>query len=454
MKKVRVGSGSGYWGDALDPAVELAAKGNVDYLGFDHLAELTMALLHRMKQKDPNRGYIPDLVPWMKALLPVCKENNVKMITNAGGANPLAGADAVIALAQKMGIGNLKLGVVTGDDLTDKLDEIRAKGIKLTNLDTGEEDIDRVKDKIVAAYAYMGAEGIIDALAQGCDHVITGRVSDNALYIGPLMHEFGWDFSDKYRDKLGAAVTVGHIVECGGTCSGGISNLWKTSPDNWKIGFPIAEMDENGDTIISKVDGSGGVINQWTIKEHLVYEVMDPNNYIMPDGIADFTAPRLEEIGKDKVRVTNMKGKGRPDMLKVCIGVDEGYVSEAVVYWPWPDAYEKAKKGEEIIRGRFEHLGIKPDELRFDYIGVNMLHGLTAPEPTYELNEVGLRIAVKAKTREVADEVRREATHLWTIGPLGASVGVPFQPRKTIGLWPTLVPREFVIPKLTIKEVK
>ncbi len=454
MKKIRIGCGSGYWGDALDPAIELAEKGDVQYLGFDHLAELTMCLLHKQKQKDPTKGYIPDITGHFKALLPACQKNGIKMITDAGGANPHAAADAVAALASDMGYKGMKLGVVTGDDLTDKLDEIRAAGVKLTNTDTGEEDIDRVKDKIVAAYAYMGCDAIVDALDQGCDHVIAGRVSDVSLYVAPMMHEFGWDFSDKYIDKLGAAVNTGHIAECGCPCTGGISNLWKISPDNHKIGFPIIEMDENGEAIITKVPGSGGIVNEWTVKEHLVYEVMDPRNYIMPDGIADFSTLKLHDLGNDRVKITNMTGKGRPDMLKVCIGVEEGFIAEGTLLFPWPEAYGKAKKAEEIMRKRIDLLGIELEELRFDYIGVNTLAGRAAPEPNYDMNECGLRIAAKAKTFAAADAVRRAVTHIWTFGPIGTSCGVPTKTRKVVGLWPTLVPREFVVPKLEIKEVK
>ena len=454
MKKIRIGCGSGYWGDALDPAIELAEKGDVQYLGFDHLAELTMCLLHKQKQKDPTKGYIPDITGHFKALLPACQKNGIKMITDAGGANPHAAADAVAALASDMGYKGMKLGVVTSDDLTDKLDEIRAAGVKLTNTDTGEEDIDRVKDKIVAAYAYMGCDAIVDALDQGCDHVIAGRVSDVSLYVAPMMHEFGWDFSDKYINKLGAAVNTGHIAECGCPCTGGISNLWKISPDNHKIGFPIIEMDENGEAIITKVPGSGGIVNEWTVKEHLVYEVMDPRNYIMPDGIADFSTLKLHDLGNDRVKITNMTGKGRPDMLKVCIGVEEGFIAEGTLLFPWPEAYGKAKKAEEIMRKRIDMLGIELEELRFDYIGVNTLAGRAAPEPTYDMNECGLRIAAKAKTFAAADAVRRAVTHIWTFGPIGTSCGVPTKTRKVVGLWPTLVPREFVVHKLEIKEVK
>ena len=456
MKKVRIGCGSGYWGDALDPAVELAEKGNLDYLGFDHLAELTMAILARQKAKDPTKGFIPDVIPWFDKLLPICEKNGIKMISNGGGSNPEAAGDAIVELCEKHGLTGKKIGVVTGDDLTDRLDEILAAGVKLTNMDTGDDNFAAVRDKVVGAYAYMGCEGIVEALDQGCDHVVTGRVSDTSVYVGPLMHEFGWDFSPKYYDKLGAAVNMSHIIECGTPCCGGNCNLWKVVPDAYRMGFPLIEMDENGDAIVTKVPGSGGMINEWTVKEHLVYEVMDPSNYIMPDGIADFTKLKLQDLGNDTVRVTNMKGKGRPDMLKVCIGLEEGFATEAMMIYPWPEAYEKAQRASELFKKRLEYLGVKPTEILIDYIGVNTLAGQAAAKPDPNINEVGLRIAVKTKTYAEADIVRRAVTPMWTMGPQGAACGLPSasKPHKVIGLWPTLVPREFVQSKLTIKEVK
>ncbi len=454
MKRVRIGCGSGYWGDDIEPGLEIARTGDVKYLGFDYLAELTMSILRRQMLKDPSKGWVPDIVPHWKKFLPITQEKGIHMICNAGGSNPMGAANAIEELCKEMDIHNMKIGLVTGDDLSDKVDEIRAAGVKLTNTDTGEEDIDRVKDKIVGVYAYAGAEGIIDALDQGCDHVIAGRVSDISLYVGPLMHEFGWDFSGKYDDKIGAAINCGHIVECGSPCTGGNSNLWASSPENWHIGFPIIDMDENGDAIITKPEGTGGMVNQWTIKEHLTYEVIDPNNYIMPDGIADFTKVHLEEVGKDKVQLTNMKGKGRPENLKVCIGVEEGFMSESMLIYPWPNAYEKAQKAEELVRKRLDYLGVKPLELRFDYIGVNCLHGSVATAPDPDINEVGLRIVAKTNTYAEADLIKRNTTHLWTYGPMGAACGVNARPRKVIGLWPTLVPREFVKPQLEIKEIK
>ena len=453
MKKVRLGAGSAYWGDMLEPAVEVAKHGNVDYMGFDHLAELTMSILQRMKDKNPKAGYIADIIPWMKELLPVAKANGTKLITNAGGANPEAAADAVIELCQNLGISGLKIGVVTGDDIGDRLQELRDQGWKFQNLDTGEEDIDSISDRIVAAHAYIGAERIIDALAEGCDIVITGRCSDNALFVAPLMYEFGWKFEDPYWDKVGAAITIGHVLECAECATGGLSNMWDKAPNMARIGFPIAEVDEEGNALVTKVDGSGGLVNEWTIKEQLTYEIKDPTRYMMPDGVADFTRLQLEDLGNDQVRLSNMGGLPRPETLKVQIGYRDGFIGEGQILLPWPDAYAKAKRAEEIVRERFKIVGLEADELRFDYMGVNTLHGELSPEPSCDLNEVGLRIVAKTKTIQEADKVRREGTHLWTLGGIGAAFGVPFKPRPVIGLWPTLVPREAVETKLTVREV-
>lgn len=454
MKKVVVGSGSAFWGDMLEPALEMAERSDVQYIGFDHLAELTMAILNRMKTKNPNAGYIPDIVPWMKRLLPLAVPKGIKLITNAGGANPMQGAKEVQKIAKELGFDGLKIGVVLGDDILPYLDDIRSKGWKFKNLDTGEEDIDRIRDKIVAANAYTGADQIIQQLQNGADIIVTGRVSDNALYVGPLMYEFGWDYSEKYTDLIAAAVTVGHIIECSGCVTGGMSNMWKVSERPWDIGFPIAEFYESGEAVITKTPDSGGIVNQWTVKEHLLYEIMDPANYLMPDGIADFSSLQIKEEGRNRVRVTNMRGKPRPDTLKVCIGYRDGFIGEGLVFFPWPDALEKAKFAEEWARKRFEKLGIKFREVRFDYVGVNMLHGEAAPIEDKDFNEVGLRIAARADTWEEAEVVRREATHLWTMGPIGSSFGVPLNVRPVIALWPSLVPREEVREESLMMEVK
>ncbi len=453
MKKVSIGSGSAYWGDLLEPAVEMAEKSDVQYMGFDHLAELTMALLNRMKAKNPQAGYIPDIIPWMKKLLPVSVPRGIKIITNAGGANPVRAAEEVIKVVKDLGIGAMKIGVVYGDDILPYIDEIRGQGWKFKNLDTGEEDIDRIRGSIVAANAYIGADLIMKELKNGADMVITGRVSDNALYVGPLMHEFGWDYADEYVDRIAAAVTVGHIIECSACVTGGMSNMWRVSERPWDIGFPIAEFYENGEAVITKTPGSGGIVNEWTVKEHILYETLDPANYTMPDGIADFTSLQITEEARNRVKVTHMTGKKRPETLKVCIGYRDGFIGEGLAFFPWPDALEKAQWTEKWVRERFKRLGVRFKELRIDYVGVNMLHGEAAPVEDKDYNEVGLRIAAKTETREEAEVVRREATHLWTMGPIGVSFGVPLNVRPVIALWPSLVPREAVKVNSRIMEV-
>lgn len=454
MKRVTIGAGSAFWGDMLEPAVEMAEKSDVQYIGFDHLAELTMAILNRMKAKNPNMGYIPDIIPWARKLLPVTVPKGIKLITNAGGANPVQAALEVQKVVKDLHFDGMKIGVVSGDDILPYIDKIREEGWKFRNVDTGEEDIDRVRQDIVAANAYIGADLIVKELQNKADMIIAGRVSDNALYVGPLMHEFGWDFSGKYVDEIAAAITIGHIIECTAGCTGGISNLWELSERPWQIGYPIVEFYENCEAVITKLPDSGGLVNEWTVKEHLVYETLDPANYMMPDGVADFTALSLEEEGPNRVRVTNMKGQARPDTLKVCIGYRDGFIGEGLIFFPWPDALEKARWSEKWVRERFKDLGVQFEELRIDYIGVNMLHGEAAPIEDKDFNEVGLRIAAKTKTREEAEVVRREATHLWITGPIGASFGVPLNVRPIIALWPSSVPRDAVQIESQIMEVK
>jgi hypothetical protein len=453
MKKVRLGSGSAYWGDLLEPAVELAKRGELDYLGLDHLAELTMAILQRMRAKNPEAGFIPDLVPWTEALLPHTHQNGVKMITNAGGANPEAGGKQVIEVARRLGFSGLKVGTVTGDDVSDKLDRLEREGVEFVNMDTGEVGLERIRGDIVAANAYIGSDGIIEALEEGAEVIVTGRVSDSALYVGPMMHEFGWKFQEPYWNRIGSAITTGHLLECSCFVTGGGSSQWREATEAWQIGFPIAEVNEDGDALITKVPGTGGVVNQWTVKEQLTYEVGDPSRYTMPDGIADFTSLQIEETGEDQVMVRGMSGRPRPDTLKLTIGYRDGFIAEGLLLFSWPDALEKAKRAEEIVRKRLKLLGVEPDEIRFDLLGINTLHGSTAAPVNGELNEVGLRLAAKVATYEEADLVRREATHLWTLGGVGTAFGVPFRPRPVVALWPALIPRDAVDVRVRVETV-
>jgi len=453
LRTVKIGSGGAFWGDALEPAMEMAARSDVQYMGFDFLAELTMSILQRMRVKDPGKGYIPDIVPWAKALLPLAVPRGIGLVANAGGANPEAAGELLAKVASGLGLKGLKIGTVGGDDILDRLDAIRADGWAFRNTDTGEADIDRIRDRIVAANVYVGADHIIAALAEGAKVVVTGRASDNALYVGPIMHEMGWQFREPYWDRIGAAITMGHIVECSCCCTGGMSSQWERVRDTANIGFPIIEMEESGEAVITKLPDTGGCVDEWTVKEHLVYEIGDPKRYLMPDGIADFTTLQVRQEGPDRVRVSGCTGLPRPDTLKVTIGYDDGYIGEGLLLFPWPKALERAQRAEEVIRARFAKIGVAIDELDISYVGVNTLGGYTAPAASGELNEVGLRIAARTRTADDADAVRRECTHLWTLGPVGTAFGVPFKPRKVVSLWPTLVPRELVATHLTMKEV-
>jgi len=453
MKKtVRIGSGAGFWGDALDPAVELLEKGKLDYLSFDFLAELTMALLQRLRSKNPQAGYVPDVVDYMRALMPLARKSGTILVSNGGGVNPMAAGKQIVEVARQLGLTGTKIGVIEGDDVLHRLDEILASGVTLVNMDTGAIDFSRVRAKVVAANVYTDASGIIEALEKGANVVVAGRVSDNALYVGPLMHEFGWRYDESHKDRIAAAVTVGHVLECGGASSGGLHSRFSEMPNMGSLGFPFAEFSDDGTAVITKLEGTGGAVDQFTVKEHLLYEINDPRRYIMPDGVADFTTLKLEEIGKDRVSLSDMTGTGRPDLLKVVIGYEDGWIGEGMLFFPWPLAFARAQKAKETMLERFDRLGLKSDEIQFDFIGVNMLHGPAAPLNGDDLNEVGLRVAVRTRTKDEAEKVRRACAHMWIMGPGGTSFGTPMKPRPVVSLWPTLIPRDLIRQTVTVLE--
>lgn len=441
---VRLGSGSGFWGDALDPALELLEKGRLDYLGMDYLAELTMALLQRQRLKDPQQGYVPDLVPHMQALLPLARRAGTRIVCNGGGANPRSGAERVREVARELGLRGTRVALIEGDDVLERLDEFRAAGISLANIETGDDDFGAIRDRVVAANVYTDSSGIIEALGQDAHVVIAGRVSDSAVYVGPIMHEFGWRHDQAHADRIAAAITVGHVVECAAGATGGMSSRYAEMPHMGRVGFPIVEFHDDGSAVVTKLPDTGGRVDQFTVKEHLVYEIADPANYVMPDGIADFTRLTLEEVGPDRVRLSGMGGSPRPKMLKLVIGYRDGWIGEGMVFFPWPDALGRAEKARQTLLERFDRMGLQADAIHFDLVGVNMLHGPAAPAPQGDPNEVGLRVAVHAATREEADKVRRACTNLWIMGPGGTSFGMPLKPRPVVAAWPTLVPREMV----------
>ena len=451
-RHVRLGAGSGFWGDALDPAVELLERGRLDYLSMDYLAELTMALLQRQKLKDANSGYIPDLPVHMRALLPLARKSGTRVICNGGGANPRAGAERIRDLARELGLEGTRIAVIEGDDLLPRLDELIEAETDLTNLDTGDRNFAAIRNRVVAANVYTDSSAIVSALEQDAHVVVAGRVSDNALYVGPVMHEFGWLHDDAHAQRIAAAITVGHVVECAAATTGGMSSRFADMPNMGNAGFPIVEFSEDGEAIITKVEGSGGRVDPFTVKEHLVYEIGDPSRYLMPDGVADFTSVRIDEVGANRVRLSNMTGSGRPDLLKLVVGYEDGWIGEGMLFFPWPYALERAEKAKQTLVERFDRLGLKSNDVHFDFVGVDMLHGHASPRPDYEPSEVGLRVAVHTDTKAEAEKVRRACSQLWIMGPGGTAFGTPIKPRPVYGLWPTLVPRSLITQTVEILE--
>jgi hypothetical protein len=455
MKTVRIGAAQGFYGDTIEPAIATAKEGNVQYICFDALAELTMSILTKDKQKDPNLGYTKDTPLNMKALLPFVKEKGIKILTNAGGVNPVAARDEVIRVAEQLGIEGLKVAVVTGDNVIDRINELTDHGVTLEHMETN-QPISEVKDKLLFANAYLGARPIVEALEQGADVVITGRTTDTAQFLAPLIYEFGW--GEEEWDQLAGGVFMGHLLECSAQSTGGnFSGKWWNVEGFEQIGYPIAEVTENGDFVVSKVERRGGLVTVDTVKEQMLYEIHDPSAYVTPDVVVDLTGMKLENIAPNEVKVTGTKGKPKPDTLKMVAGYENGYMGQVIVGYSWPDALKKARKANEIVRKQMQKYGWTYDEVRTDYLGYDSLHGPLAEEPQEELNEIYLRMAVRAKTRKEASRLSRLFPPLSLDGPpsMGGFIGnIP--PRKLIGMWSSLIPRAIIEEgvHIDVKEVK
>ncbi len=454
MKTIKIGGGQAFYGDTIGPAIEMAHKAEgLNYIAFDCLSELTLAILQKDKRRDPARGFALDLLALMPRILPVAHQKGIRLVTNGGGMNPLAARDAVVAIAKKLGLSGLKIAVVTGDDILERLDELIAKGIPFTNLDTGQtllEADEAIHTRMVNANAYLGADVICRALDSGADVVITGRVTDSALFLGPLLHEFGWARDD--WDMLAKGIVCGHLLECAGQVVGGnFAGGWREVEELENIGYPIAEVNQDGSFVLTKTPGTGGLVSFNTVREQLLYEVLDPNPYLTPDVDADFTAVQLEEVGQNRVRVSGAEGRPKTDSLKVCIGYEDGWLGEAQVMYSWPDALEKAEFADRLLRMRLEKAGFKALEMRTDFIGYNGLHGPLAPRPV-EPNEIILRVAARTREQAEAEKLFRELVPLGLNGPPTASgVGSRPRPRELLTLWPTLIPRAEVEPYVKIE---
>ncbi|BDG59822.1 acyclic terpene utilization AtuA family protein [Caldinitratiruptor microaerophilus] len=462
MRTVRIGGGLGFYGDSLVPALEMAERGEVQYIAFDHLAELTLAILQKDRQRDPSLGYTRDLIPLMASILPVARRKGIRLVTNAGGLNPLEAAQVVARLAGQLGL-SLRIGVVAGDDLLGRLDELRGAGADLAHADTG-EPLETVRDRLVFANAYLGALPIARALAQGAHVVITGRVADSALFLGPILHELGWvlpapggaepDASPAAWDRIAVGVVAGHLLECSGQVTGGNhSGNWAEVPDLDRIGFPVAEVGEDGTLRITKVPGTGGRVNFDTVREQLLYEVHDPSAYHTPDVTVDLTGVELDEVGPDTVRVRGVRGRRPPSAYKVVMGYRDGFLGQGVVGFSWPDALRKAEAAAEILRRQAGARRLPIEEFRVEYLGLDSLHGpLASRRHAEDLNEVYLRVAVRTRSREAAEAFARLLPPLGLSGPPTASgfIGVD-RVRELLGVWPTRVPREWVDPFVEVQ---
>ncbi|WP_058912208.1 acyclic terpene utilization AtuA family protein [Entomohabitans teleogrylli] len=445
MKTIRIGGGAGYAGDRIEPAVELAEKGDIHYLVFECLAERTIAIGQRQKAADPTRGYNELLVERMAAVLPVCLAKKIKIITNMGSANPTYAARAVEALARQMGARNLKIAIVGGDDVLEQVTEHDLQ------LDEAARPVSLCGKTIISANAYLGAEPLVEALAAGADIIIAGRVADPSLFLAPMIHEFGWREDD--WEKLGKGTLVGHLLECAGQVTGGYfaDPGYKDVSELARLGFPIAEVSEDGDALITKVADAGGRVTVQTCKEQMLYEIHDPCRYVTPDVVADFSRVTFYQAGPDSVAVQGASGVARTATLKVSVGYQDGFIGEGEISYAGPGAVARGELALAIVKQRFALCGVTLPEARYDLIGVNALHGdrLSYGGDPYE---VRARVAARCATRQEAARIGNEVETLYTNGPAGGG-GATKNIKEIIAMDSTLIPRVWVSPRVDYLEV-
>jgi hypothetical protein len=443
---IRIANGQGFWGDWLEAPVRLVEQGPIDYLALDYLAEITMSILEKQKQADPNLGYARDFPPLVARIARQIRERGVAVIANAGGVNPAACAREVLRVAP-----GLKIAVVEGDDVFARLDEFRSKGYQMRDMDTG-EPLASIRGRILSANAYIGAFPLAEALGTGADVVIAGRSTDTALTLAPMIHRFGWR-EDEY-DKLAAGTIAGHIIECGAQATGGNCQVdWQSIPDMAGIGYPIVEAEPDGSFSVTKHRAAGGRVSTHTVKEQLLYELGDPARYITPDCAADFTSIRLADAGPDRVRVSGIRGGPRPPTLKLSIAYAAGWKAIGTVVYSWPQALEKARSADAIVRARLRQLGLEFDAIHTEYFGANACHGAAAP-PNPDPPEVQLRIGVRGQDRQAVDRFTRELIPLVLNGPPGATGFGEGRPvvREMVAYWSALVPREEITTRVEVIE--
>jgi len=446
---LKIGTGSGWWGDRISPAVDLAEKGDLDYLCFETMAEATVSTAQVRKRRDPDFGgfdtYLDDR---MAAVLPHCIRRGTKIVSNQGWVNPVGAAQAIRGHLDQLGARHWKVAAVTGSIVTDRIADLAGPV-----METGRE-FASIEGEIVSAEAYLGAAGIVQALADGADIVVTGRVADPALFLAPMMHEFGWSADDWPR--LGAGAGIGHLMECGAQLTGGyfIDPGYKDVPEPWNLGFPIAEVEADGAVVFGKLPDTGGLIDRHTVLEQMFYEVHDPARYITPDVVVDFTGAQIEPMGLNRMRVTGLTGTPRTDTFKVSIGAREGFIGEDLFVYAGPGALDKARLAETILRERFKIVELDAEDLRFDFIGVNAVHGAMSPEPSTPPYEVAVRVSARCRSHAQALKIGREVDGMAVSGIGSTGKRVPFaeRVREVIGIWSTLIDREAVTPQVQFIE--
>ncbi len=447
---VRLGGGSAGAEERIDPAVDLAAQGGLDYLIFDSLSESELSLIESARQSDPSvPGYDVFAEPRLTEVMPACARNGVKIIGNMGAADPEGAQDLALAIARRLGLKGRRVAAVTGDNVLGLV-----KSLNLTVAETG-RGVDAFGDDLVAAFAYIPGDPIVTALADGADIVVTGRVGDASLFLAPLVHEFGWPDDD--WDRRARGIVVGHLLECAAQVTGGFfaDPPYKVVPDLDRLGFPIAEVSRDGTAVITKLADAGGLVSPATCAEQLLYEVHDPAHYIEADVISDFSEIAFEVVGRDRVRIAGaIRGKPKPDRLKVALGVREGWLGAGTVYYGGPGALGRAKLAADAMTRRFEHIGLRPEALRVDYLGVNGLYGSAPGVPASEPWEVGLRIAGRTKSRTEAAMIAREvSTALSNNGPAGVSCRQrQYELKEVVGYYTAFIPRDAVTSHVSVKE--
>lgn len=477
---VRIAGGQGFWGDLLTAPIDQVRKGPVDYLMLDYLAEVTMSIVQKQKQRDPNAGYARDFVSLMCEILPDIVEKDIKVLSNAGGVNVAGCAAAIKDVATELGLsGKVKIGVITGDDVLDKLDSWIADGVEINSMDDG-TPLAAIRDKVQSANVYLGAAPLVEALGKGANIIVGGRLTDTGLTLAPLVHEFGWSFDN--WDLISAGTIAGHIIECGAQVSGGNCQYdWQNIPDMANIGFPIVEVSPNGEFIVTKHSGTGGRVNVPSVTEQLLYEMGDPKAYITPDVVADFSSINLEPAGDDKVRVFGIKGNPKTDFYKVSIAYSDGYKSVGTLVYAWPDALEKAQAADRILRARLDNLGLKFDLILTEFVGVNAAHGslgtrtllsavsakheqaLSPEEPAIadksvrvpsDIPEVQLRVAVRGQNRADVERFTKEIAPLILTGPPAVTGFAGGRPKveEIMAYFPALIPKSLIETKVDIVE--